>query len=119
MKQTTIDYKLLILKRGLLNLSKSYDEQVKLYPKFVDVFDEILSDFEDGFILLPSLIREGVIKEDTASVIKVCDDLINLNLKNDDLLSDESFEFSTSWNEVRMYANKALELLLDNINNKN
>lgn len=115
MEDTTIDFKISVLKNGLLNLSKNYSDQVKLYPKFVDVFDEILGDFEDGFILLPTLINEGIIKEDTVSMIKICDNLIKLNLKNDDLLSDESFEFSNSWNEVRIYAKKALELLLDDI----
>ncbi|WP_353102326.1 hypothetical protein [Myroides odoratus] len=115
MKDTTIDFKLSVLKVGLLNLSKNYKEQIKLYPEFVDVFDEVLSDFEDGFILLPSLIYEGIVKEKTASIIKICDNLININLKNDDLLSDESFEFSNSWNEVRMYAKKAFDSLLDDI----
>lgn len=115
MEDTTIDFKISVLKNGLLNLSKSYHEQVKFYPKFVDVFDEVLSDFEDGFILLPLLIDKGIVKEKTVSIIKICDDLINYNLKNDDLLSDESFEFSNSWNEVRMYAKKVLELLLDDI----
>lgn len=110
MEDTTIDYKLSVLKNGLLHLSKKYDEQIKLYPKFVDVFDEVLSDFEDGFILLPSLINAGILKDELVTIIKKCNNLISLNLGNEDLLSDESFEFSNSWNEVRLCAKKALEL---------
>lgn len=115
MENTNIDSKLSILKEGLLNLSKKYSDQVQFYPIFVDVFDEVLCDFEDGFVLLPSLISNGVLKNETILMIEKCNDLINFNLKTEDLLSDYSFEFSNEWNEVRKYAKKALDLLIDDI----
>ncbi|WLD24231.1 hypothetical protein NU10_02190 [Flavobacterium dauae] len=109
MEDTTIEFKLSILKLGLVNLSKEYTEQIKLFPSFVDPVDEVLSDFEDGFLLLPAIEEENILDVETINLIKKCNELIDINLENQNLLSDKSFQFAEAWQQVRLLASDILK----------
>jgi hypothetical protein len=113
---TDIENKLLLLKSSLEKLSKPYNEQVNSYPDFVDVFDEVISDFDDAFRLLPALMEKKIVSYSTIYELLKCNNLIELNLSVEDKKTDESFESDKSWNLVREYANNALNLLSNDMN---
>lgn len=103
------NYKLLM--DSLENLSKTYQEQVMSFPDFVDVFDEVVTDFDDAFRLLPTLMDEKLISYEAVSEIIKCYNLIEINLSVEEQKTDESFEFSNEWNLVRGHAKNALNLM--------
>lgn len=111
MKDTTMPYKLSVLRHGLEVLSLNYAQQQKRYPVFVDVFDEVLGDFGDGLLLLPALIREGIINKEAHRYINICNRLIGESLKEEEKCTDYSFQYDESWNQIRHYAAKALHLI--------
>lgn len=92
-------------------MSKSYQEQVNYFPDYVDVFDEILSDFDNAFRLLPTLMEHNAISYKAVKEILKCNNLIELNLSNEEKQTDERFESDEVWNLVREYASIALNLL--------
>ena len=106
-----LNNKLLLLKKSLKNLSKPYQEQVKEFPYYVDVFDEVVSDFDNAFRLLPILMEENLVPYNAVNEILKCNNLIELNLSMDEELTDESFEKDEKWNLVRQYAVNALRLM--------
>ncbi len=108
MNDTSLEYKQSLLIDSLKNLSKSYEEQINLFPDYVDVFDEILSDFGNAFLLLPSLMEARIVSYEAVINILKCNNLIDLNLSNETKLTDESFENDNSWNLVRELALNAL-----------
>lgn len=100
-----------ILLDSLNNLSKSYQEQVEIFPSFVDVFDEVISDFDDAFQFLPTLMDEHEISYDAVKEILKCFNLIELNLTVEERKTDESFEHDEAWNLVRELASNAARLM--------
>lgn len=101
----------LVLKNSLENLSKPYKEQLNSYPNFVDVFDEVISDFGDAFLLLPVLMDENSISYEAVKEILKCNNLIDLNLSIEERRTDQSFESDQSWDLVRKLSKDALDLL--------
>lgn len=106
-----INNKLALLKESLICLSKPYQEQVDSFPDYVDVFDEVISDFNDAFGLLPAIMEEQAISYEAIKEILKCYNLIELNLSIEERQTDESFETDDAWNLVREYACNALNLL--------
>ncbi|NBA86189.1 hypothetical protein GVN16_10480 [Emticicia sp. CRIBPO] len=106
-----INNKLSLLKNSLVCLSKSYEEQVATFPDYVDVFDEVISDFDNAFRLLPSLMEARIVSYEAVIDILKCNNLIELNLSIEEMQTDESFESDDAWNLVREYATNALNLL--------
>lgn len=101
----------IILTDSLFNLSKSYSEQLNSFPDFVDVFDEVISDFDNAFHLLPTLMDENLLSYETVKELIRCHNLIELNLSVEERTTDQSFEFDECWNLVREYSTKALNLM--------
>jgi hypothetical protein len=100
--------KLLLLKKSLQNMAKPFKEQLAIFPEFVDVVDEVISDFDNAFRLLPALMEEKAIPYDAVKEILKCNNIIVLNLSIDGMQTDEKFEFDSSWNLLREYAYNAL-----------
>lgn len=109
---------LYLLKQSLKNLSKSYQEQLEVFPKYVDVFDEVISDFDNAFRLLPMLMEENLVSYGAIKEILKCYNLIDLNLAIEERCTDENFEKASYWQLVREYANNALETLEEYNRNK-
>lgn len=103
------NYKILV--SSLKNLSKNYSEQVSSFPDFVDVFDEVISDFDNAFHLLPTLMDKKLVSYEAVKEMIKCRNLIELNLSVEERTSDESFEFDDCWNLVREYSVNALNLM--------
>jgi len=110
-----LENKLLLLKRSVENLSKPYKEQLKIYPNYVDIFDEIISDFYDAFQLLPIFMENKMVSYLAVYELLRCHNLIELNLSIEERNTDESFEKDTVWNLVREYANNAVIQLSGNV----
>lgn len=106
-----INNKLSLLKNSLVCLSKPYQEQVDTFPEYADVFDEVISDFDNAFRLLPSLMEAKAVSYEAVIYILKCNNLIELNLSVEERQTDESFESDDAWNLVREYATNALSLL--------
>lgn len=109
--QIDINSKLLLLKHSLLCLSKPYQEQISNFPDYVDVFDEVISDFDNAFRLLPILMEEQIISYEAVKEILKCNNLIQLNLSIEERQTDESFKNDKAWNLVRESATYILSLL--------
>jgi hypothetical protein len=103
------NYKLLI--DSLENLAKKYEDQVSSYPGFVDVFDEVISDFTEAFLLLPNIMEERMLSYEAVREIIICRNMIALNLASEQLQTDESFELHASWNLLRQHAAAALAMI--------
>lgn len=106
-----IEDKFPLLKSSLVCLSKTYKEQVNCFPDYADVFDEVISDFDSAFRLLPVLMEEKVVSYEAIKEILKCYNLIELNLSIEVRQTNESFENDDVWNLVREYATNALNLL--------
>lgn len=106
--ETDMDNRLSLLKKSLVFLSKSYEEQLGIYPDYVDVFDEVISDFDDAFRLLPLIMEEKCISYEAVREILACYNLVNLNLSVEERQTIESFKADPAWNLVRGRAANAL-----------
>lgn len=106
-----INNKLSLLRNSLVRLSKPYKEQLAIFPDYADAFDEVISDFDNAFRLLPSLMEAKKVSYEAVIDILKCNNLIVLNLSIEEMQTDESFESDDAWNLVREYATRALNLL--------
>lgn len=106
-----MENKLSLLKDSLVGLSKPYKEQQAIFPDYADVFDEVISDFDNAFRLLPILMEAGIVSYEAVIDILKCNNLIELNLSIEERKTDASFKSDDSWNLVRAYATSALNLL--------
>ncbi len=97
-----------LLIESLENLSKSYQEQKKMFPDYVDFFDAVIGEFMDSFNLLPSIMEEDRISYESVIEILRCFNLIDLTFRTSDNLSDENFRNDSNWQLVRKYAGRAL-----------
>jgi len=91
-------------------VSKSYDEQVSALPSFVDVPEEVVSDFENAFLLLPQLIEAQYFSfEAVASIIRLFN-WVQWSIRNVGLDDLELFKSSDEWNKVRELSKIAFAL---------
>lgn len=111
--------KLLLLKNSVEILSKPYDEQLKNYPDYVDVFDEVISDFINAFKLLPILMENNIVSYLSVYELLSCYNLIELNLSIEDRTTDHSFKEEIFWSSVREHAKTAFTLLAQDVENLN
>ncbi len=98
-------YKLLIESLKLLALS--YEEQKKNLPEFTDVPEDVVSSFENSFLLLPKLVEKGMFSNySLASLLRVYN-LMQWCIRNVDL-NDFSNE---EWDKVRNLSRETLKLI--------
>ncbi len=102
-------YKSLI--ESLKLLSASYENQVKSLPEFVNVQEEVISIFNDAFLLLPQLIESNLITMIAIAWIIRCFNWINILIKNEKTAKLKAFKNHKDWQKIRKFANKALEEL--------
>lgn len=98
-----------LLVESLNNLGLPYHKQLLLFPNYVDVVDEIITDFDNAFPLVAQLMDEKKISYSSVRLILHCYNLINLNLSVDERMSNENFKSADYWQLVRDYANNALK----------
>jgi hypothetical protein len=98
------------LTESLKLLSLQYNEQVKCFPKFVDVPFEVIDTFYNAFLLLPTLLDEKALQiELTANILRI-NNSINIITNNPQFkdLDETQFEKSEEWNKIREFSKEIL-----------
>jgi len=98
-------YKTVINSLKLLSLS--LNEQEAYLPEFADVPDDVLSSFENAFLLLPPLIEANNFSNNSIASILRLNNKIQWCLRNVDLDDFSNIE----WNNVRQMAKEVLRTL--------
>lgn len=93
-------------------LAMEPDIQLSLFPNFVHKPDELALIFDDCFLFLPELIKNNLIKEDQAELIRDLDkQLSRMGVANKDIWTEESVETHTFWEEIRIQAKNVLSII--------
>lgn len=104
--------KLKLLEESLTVLSLSYDEQKQILPSFVEnPMADIVEDFINAFYLVPQLLDENLIDDNTLKLLVYCYVRVQTNYLNEDWVSKEAFKNHQVWDLARIYARKALDKL--------
>ena len=108
MNELESKYRMLLL--GLKPLATSYEKQLKLYPDFVALPDELALDFDDGYQLVPELKDAGLISQPAFDLLSQIDQLLEqmTNREKGDVWSMEGFKQNPVWQECRALAINAL-----------
>lgn len=102
-------YSLLVNSLKLLGLP--YEDQRKILPDFVgNIQDDVVSEFDNAFMLLPQLMDQKKVSCEAVKSILSCYILIEMNVSNPEL-PERAFENHDSWNRVRSLAEQALNIM--------
>lgn len=99
-------YKLVVNSLKLLALS--YKDQKKILPEFVDIIDDVVSEFFNSFHLVPQLMDVKRLSYSAVNKILHCYVAIEMNMSIKERLTDKSFESGESWERVRTLARESL-----------
>ena len=95
-----IQYKALL--NSLKLVACSFEEQKKSLPEFVDVKDEVLNTFFEGFLLLPSLIENNYLSmRGIASIVRL-NNWMNLTEQDKFSIDLVAFKEGAEWNKIRL-----------------
>jgi hypothetical protein len=94
---------------GLRLLAASAAEQVAALPPYVCIPDELILTFSDAYLLVPQLVREGIVSLDAAAALGELDD--HLEAMPADLSESSGLESHPFWSEARVLAGAALQSL--------
>lgn len=103
------------LVESLRLLAADAEDQLTLLPDFVVPTDEVASEFDNAFLLLPQLEESAIAGENASNVIRQVDSLLDeMPTESEEPLSDPSTELRNSefWSRARAAARGAL-LALD------
>lgn len=104
-----LQYKIVI--ENLKLLASSLEEQESFLPDFADVSDDVISSFENAFLLLPAIIESNKLtNESIASVLRL-NNKVQWCLRNIDL---DDFS-NAEWNKVREMARDTLQVMGETI----
>ena len=96
-----------IVIESLKLLASSLEEQESYLPDFADVPDDVISSFENAFLLLPVLVeRNELTKESIVSILRL-NNKVQWCLRNLDL---DDFS-NTEWNNIREMAKDTLQVI--------
>jgi len=87
-------------------LGSSFEDQKKILPDYVDIGDDIISDFENAFLLLPELIENGKFSYNAIAMILRLYNQVQWCLRN---ISLDDFS-SQEWDNVRELAKKVIQI---------
>lgn len=106
-----MDQQYKIIVESLKLLALSFDEQEKYLPDFADVPDDVVSSFENAFLLLPALIENNKFSNNSIASILRLNNKVNWCLINLDLDDFSNVE----WNKVREMAKDTLQIMGESI----
>lgn len=106
-----------MLMLGLKPLATSYEKQLKLYPDFVLLTDELALDFDDGYQLAPQLKEGGLISEKAFDLLSQIDRILEemSDRLRGNVWNDEALKENPVWEECRILARKALTELNEDL----
>ena len=99
---------------SLYLLSLPFKEQEKAVPDFVLVYDEVISSFEDAFLLTPSIIESEILSYSIIANVIRCYNLMEMNLRTESPTYLEDFKSGSSWNKIRIFAGKIHKEIINN-----
>lgn len=92
-------------------LASSLEEQEEYLPDFADVADDVISSFENAFLLLPALIENNKFSNKSIASILRLYNKVQWGLRNLDL---DDFS-NAEWNKVRETAKYTLQIMGESI----
>ncbi len=92
-------------------LSLPYETQKNMLPAFADIENEIISDFEISFSLLPQLVENKILSFEAISLILRLYNKVEWCVRNIGL---DNFE-NEEWDSVRKIANDTITILESNV----
>jgi hypothetical protein len=104
-------YFLFELIQSLQLLAADCNTQINSFPDFVFVPEEIISTFDESYILFNQVIEAGLVNQNQVQAVTGINDFLDeiYNHKNEyDLWSLEALKSDPTWEKIRMIANAAL-----------
>jgi hypothetical protein len=96
-----------IVTESLKLLASSLEEQERYLPEFADVPDDVVSSFENAFLLLPALIENNKFSNNSIASLLRLYNKMQWCLRNLDLDDFSNVE----WNRVRKMARDTLQIM--------
>jgi hypothetical protein len=102
-------YKALVA--GLRLAAASSSQQLAALPEYVCVTDEVASTFGDAFMLVPQLVRAGLVCEDAARALETLDRFFENAPDDSNVVPSDILKHDPFWAEARRLAAVALDAL--------
>lgn len=96
-----------ILIKSLDLLASSVEDLERTLPAFVNVGEDVISEFENGFLLLPQLIENKMLSTDSIVSMLRLNNKVQWCLRN---IGEEYFS-NEEWNKVRALAKLTSQLI--------
>ncbi len=106
-----MEYQYKKVTESLKLLASSLEEQEGYLPDFADVPDDVISSFENAFLLLPALVESNKLPNDSIASILRLHNKVQWCLRN---LGLDDFS-NAEWNKVREMSRDTLGLMGEQI----
>lgn len=97
-----------MLLQSLQLLAANYEQQVKAFPEYVHVPDEIALTFDDTYALADSLKQEGLITSTQNDKLRQIDTLLEKMSQDENTWTCEALRTLPQWEGVRRLARETL-----------
>lgn len=106
-----IDFRYKTFVESIKMLSLSKKKQQHQFPSFVDTEIELISTFEDAFVLIPELIENNLLGNETIANVIRCYILMKISMDNE---TGNSIS-ENDWGKIRSLAREILSDIEKNI----
>lgn len=97
-----------MLLQSIQLLAAPYEQQVRALPNFVHVPDEIALTFNDTYVFVDDLKKEGLITAAQEVKLEQMDVLLDQMGQDEDIWTCEALQVSPQWEEMRKLATSIL-----------
>ncbi len=98
-----------MLLQSLQLLAANYERQVKAFPEYVHVPDEIALTFDDTYTLVASLRSDGLVTPAQEHKLGQIDTLLEKMSQDENVWTCEELRTSSQWEDVRQLARETLK----------
>ena len=98
-----------MLLQSLQLLATDYEQQVKAFPEYVHVPDEIALTFDDTYALIDSLKQDGLITATQNEKLRQIDTLLEKMSQDENAWTCEALRTLPQWEDVRRLARETLK----------
>lgn len=100
-----------MLIQSLQLLAAPYEQQIKAFPHFVDVPDEIALTFDDVYTFADALVRESLLTSEQKDAVEQLNTYLDQLSDKKDQWTLSALQTSSQWNRVRDMASNTLALI--------
>ena len=100
-----------MLTQALQLLATDYETQIKLFPDFVHIPDELALTYHDCFLLADQIKSAGLIRGHHVVKLEELDGTLEQMGEKEHLWTLEALKDSSEWHDIRMMASVLLALL--------